>query len=263
MAESDARVCPRCGTAADDNAFCPECGFDLASHGELPTRSQWVASQREAGEGGGPAAAAPGAQAGAPPPAAPAPAAGGGWRDSLPPRLVPLLIGVVVIAAIVVAIVLATSGGGGGGISREAVEEKLEATLAARPYGASQPEVKCPESIEVETGKRITCQASAADGTSAPVEATVQSTEEDGKYRIENLIPTEAISTECRKEMLELVQSAGIASTCEVECPDLVEARPNGTLDCTFTADGEGGTVKIGLGPAGKESQGPWEATVE
>jgi hypothetical protein len=47
------RVCCRCGTPADDNAFCPTCGLNLRAQPELPSaaeyatrlhRQQWLAS---------------------------------------------------------------------------------------------------------------------------------------------------------------------------------------------------------------------------
>ena len=47
MAESDDRVCPRCGVRASGDVFCTECGFDLKAHGELPTRAEWLASRDE------------------------------------------------------------------------------------------------------------------------------------------------------------------------------------------------------------------------
>jgi hypothetical protein len=259
MAEAEERVCPRCGSPADDNAYCPECGFDLRSQGELPTRSQWVQERQTA----------PTETPGTPPPqretpVSPTPAAGAERRSLLRP--VPLLIlgGVLVAAAVVVIIVV--SSGGGGGLSRADVESRLEGLLAATPYGVENPSVECPEEIEIETGKKVECHATAADGTTAPVQATVESTSGEGRFTIENLIATESIGNECAKEMTEFAHEFGIAAgTCEVTCPELVQAMPNGHLTCAFTIpeEGRGGHVHIGLGPDGKTAEGPWHANEE
>lgn len=47
MATGDERVCPRCGSPAEGHTFCAECGFDLASQAELPTRAAWVQAARQ------------------------------------------------------------------------------------------------------------------------------------------------------------------------------------------------------------------------
>lgn len=40
------RVCPQCGTPASEAPFCSECGFELASAREIPTRTEWEQQQR-------------------------------------------------------------------------------------------------------------------------------------------------------------------------------------------------------------------------
>lgn len=254
MAESEARVCPRCGSPADHSSFCSECGLELKSQGELPTRSQWVQAQQEPPKGTTPPA----------PPAehldASGPEAGSGRPPFLRPRSLLIMGGALVV---VVAVILITSSGGGGS-DQATVEQGLGGTLAAAPYGVTNPEVECPANVEFEAGKLVTCDASAADGTSARVEATVNSTDGEGEFSVENLVPTETIANECSREMAEFTQTLGIANgSCEVKCPELAEAAPNGTLSCTFSLEeGRGGTVEISLGSDGK-SGGHWEATEE
>jgi hypothetical protein len=41
----DGRVCPRCGAPADAADRCADCGLDLATLPELPTRSEWEAQR--------------------------------------------------------------------------------------------------------------------------------------------------------------------------------------------------------------------------
>ena len=54
------RVCPRCGNPADLHAYCPECGYHLRAHGELPTAAEWQRSRpRPYPEVAGPVPAAP------------------------------------------------------------------------------------------------------------------------------------------------------------------------------------------------------------
>jgi ribosomal protein L37E len=264
MAESEVRVCPRCGSPADHNAYCSECGFDLRSQGELPTRSQWAQEREKPSEGTTPPAPAPPPRQEPPASTSTSPDAGAGRPRPSFLRPLPLLIlGGALIVAVIVVILIASSGGGGS--DQEAVEQRLEAVLAASPYGVGTPKVECPADVEFEKGKLVTCHASAADGTTANVEATVSSTSGEGEFSVENLIPTEAVTSECSKEMAEFTQSLELSNgSCEVECPDLAEANPNGKLSCTFSLEEGGeGTVDISLGPDGKTPGGSWEATEE
>lgn len=41
------QVCPRCGAAAADRAFCAQCGLNLTRQGELPTADEYAAGVRE------------------------------------------------------------------------------------------------------------------------------------------------------------------------------------------------------------------------
>lgn len=260
MAEADERVCPRCGTPADHNAYCSECGFDLSAQEELPTHRQWIEERREpTGETTPSGTDSPSGGGAAPPP----PSAKAGRPSFLRP--VPLMIAAGVLIAAVVVILVVASGGGGGG-SQESFQKGLEATLAGSPYGVESPKVECPSSVEFETGQTVECNASAADGTTANVEAEVTSTSGEGEFSIENLIPTESVANQCSKEMAEFVETTGIATgSCEVECPELAEAKPNGKLSCHYSLEeeGRGGTVEIPLGSDGKTPEGGWEATEE
>lgn len=45
------RVCPRCGSPADESRFCGDCGLNLAVQSEAPTRAQWEARHTESASG--------------------------------------------------------------------------------------------------------------------------------------------------------------------------------------------------------------------
>jgi hypothetical protein len=42
LPEPAIRVCPRCGTGADEQQYCHTCGLDLYAQPELPLRSEWT-----------------------------------------------------------------------------------------------------------------------------------------------------------------------------------------------------------------------------
>jgi len=56
------RVCPRCGSAAEDHEYCLTCGLNLFSCPELPTRAEWDAGGRKglSGPAGTTSTSAPG-----------------------------------------------------------------------------------------------------------------------------------------------------------------------------------------------------------
>jgi hypothetical protein len=188
------------------------------------------------------------------------PDAGGGRPSFLRPLPLLILGGVLIV---VVVVVIASSGGGGGS-DQGTVEQGLGAALTASPYGATSPKVECPSDVEFETGKLVTCQASAADGSTASVEATVSSTSGEGEFSVENLVPVETVTSKCSTALAEFSQSLGLSNGgCEVECPELAEANPNGILSCHFSLDqGSEGTVEITLGADGKTAEN-YEANVE
>jgi len=46
MNAPEARVCPRCGTAAGEHAYCETCGLALREQPELPTRADWESGEK-------------------------------------------------------------------------------------------------------------------------------------------------------------------------------------------------------------------------
>ncbi len=106
-AEPDERVCPRCGSPAGEHPFCVECGLDLRSRGELPTRADWAAgrwmppAQQEPLAHVTSSAAAPPPSA-VPSPGPPSPGPTGLQRIMRPLPLVMAGVGLAVIAAVIV-----------------------------------------------------------------------------------------------------------------------------------------------------------------
>lgn len=186
------------------------------------------------------------------------------WVRSVPP----MIAGVALTGVVAVALIAASGcGGGGGESSQETVQAGLEKVLAKSPYGVKSPKVECPSDVEFESGQTVECEASAADGTTANLEAEVTSTSGEGGFTVENLIPVASIANQCSKELQNLMESVGIGNgPCEVECPELAEADPEGELNCHYELveeEGRGGTVDIPLGSDGKTPEGGWEANEE
>lgn len=154
---------------------------------------------------------------------------------------------------------------GDDGVDRAEIERQLEELLVAAPYGVDDPAIECPADIEFEVGAEFECQATATDGSSAMIEVGVESTDGDGEFSIGNLVHVAEIADECRAEVAELLEGAGVDDACTaIDCPGLVEAMPGGTLSCGFALEsGQSGTIEIPLDDRGVSHEGGWEATVE
>jgi hypothetical protein len=58
MTDPSTRVCPRCGSAAEQHEYCGTCGLNLFEQPELPTDADWEATQAAKQAAPGPVASA-------------------------------------------------------------------------------------------------------------------------------------------------------------------------------------------------------------
>lgn len=136
------RVCPQCGKAAGERPFCASCGTNLTTIDRLPSRSEWLAANRQEaglGSGAGPSAAEevdpgagtgmgypqiPGADRGAesrPAEASRAPGALATSQLKRPNTMMAAAAGAVLVVAVIIAAAAS------GGVDAGDVEERIEA----------------------------------------------------------------------------------------------------------------------------------------